>query len=763
MNLSDLKIGVRLAIGFAVILTLLCAVAATGSIGISSLDGTIKEMRQERYLKTVQANNVIDAVNKVERNLRDAYIYTGAEQQRALSTIDPQRKIIAENLEKLTETVRSESGETLLKKVGDARSAYRGSQDRFIELLKADKRDVVTLMQGGLRKTQSDFLDLVSEMIKFQSDAMEERGKHAEQAAINAERLLIILSVITGLLTIVFAFLIARSITGPTKLMVEGAERMAVGDFNFKLGVHSKDELGMLANSVRSIQAAVQAMSADAAMLAKAAVEGKLEMRAGAARHQGDFRKIVEGVNNTLEAVSGPLIVAASYVDRISKGSIPKKITDSYAGDFNALKINLNVCIDAINALVADANMLARAAVEGELETRAYAAKHQGEFRKIVQGANDTLDAIVGPVSEVVRVLGALSKGDLSEKITAQYKGTFEQLKSDANQTVEKLTEIVTQIKESTESINVAAKEIASGNTALSSRTKKQASSLEDTAACLEELTGTVKQNAANAKQANQLAVGASEVAVKGGNVVGQVVTTMSSINESSKKIAEIVSVIDGIASQTNILALNAAVEAARAGEQGRTFAVVAAEVRTLAQRSAAAAKEIKELVSDSVEKVDAGTKLADKAGTTMREIVSSVKRVTDIMVEITAASQEQSAGIEQVNAAIMRVGGLKQQNAAMVEQAAAAAESMQVQAGNLAAAVSIFKLTQQMERVTVVKPAVAKPPTAKPEAAKLAALHSPRKPLTLVQNHAHKGNGQLSPVKPMAVKATDADEWTEI
>ena len=220
---------------------------------------------------------------------------------------------------------------------------------------------------------------------------------------------------------------------------------------------------------------------------------------------------------------------------------------------------------------------------------------------------------------------------------------------------------------------------------------------------------------------------------------------------------------IDGIAFQTNILALNAAVEAARAGEQGRGFAVVATEVRTLAQRSAAAAKEIKELVSDSVEKVDAGTKLADKAGTTMREIVSSVKRVTDIMVEITAASQEQSAGIEQVNAAIMRVGGLKQQNAAMVEQAAAAAESMQVQAGNLAAAVSIFKLTQQMERVTVVKPAVAKPPTAKPEAANLAALHSPRKPLTLVQNHAHKGNGQLSPVKPMAVKATDADEWTEI
>ncbi|MCX7141212.1 MAG: methyl-accepting chemotaxis protein, partial [Proteobacteria bacterium] len=253
-------------------------------------------------------------------------------------------------------------------------------------------------------------------------------------------------------------------------------------------------------------------------------------------------------------------------------------------------------------------------------------------------------------------------------------------------------------------------------------------------------------------KQANQLAAGASEVAVKGGKVVGQVVTTMSSINESSKKIVDIISVIDGIAFQTNILALNAAVEAARAGEQGRGFAVVATEVRTLAQRSASAAKEIKELIGDSVEKVGAGTKLVDEAGATMQEIVSSVKRVTDIMAEITAASQEQSAGIEQVNQAITQMDEVTQQNAALVEQAAAAAESMQEQAGNLATAVGIFKLNQQPGRAVQAK---------LPAPARLTSVSTQRKPVTVAQPAAPKANGQHPPARAKPAKGA-GEEWAE-
>jgi methyl-accepting chemotaxis protein len=360
-------------------------------------------------------------------------------------------------------------------------------------------------------------------------------------------------------------------------------------------------------------------------------------------------------------------------------------------------------------------------------------------YRKILRGLNDTLEAVVGPINDVVRVLGALAKGDLTEKISADYKGTFQKLKDDANQTVAKLTEIIVGIRESTETINVASKEIASGNTDLSSRTEEQASSLQETASSMEELTSTVKQNADNAKQANQLAAGASDVAAKGGAVVKQVVETMGGISESSKKIADIIGVIDGIAFQTNILALNAAVEAARAGEQGRGFAVVASEVRNLAQRSAAAAKEIKDLITDSVGKVEGGTKLVDEAGKTMEEVVVSVKRVTDIMSEITAASQEQSSGIEQVNTAITQMDEVTQQNAALVEEAAAAAESIEEQAKNLANAVAVFRLVQstsnrplaEIERrgpdraknVTRLPAAKGETPAAKPAAAGAHAL----------------------------------------
>jgi methyl-accepting chemotaxis protein len=289
-------------------------------------------------------------------------------------------------------------------------------------------------------------------------------------------------------------------------------------------------------------------------------------------------------------------------------------------------------------------------------------------------------------------VVGRIADGDLTVGVAADTAGQGSVLHS-IKQMQDQLTDVVVRIKHSSDAIATASGEIASGNQDLSSRTEEQASSLQQTAASMEELTSTVKQNADNARQANQLALSASEVAVKGGSVVSQVVDTMASIHASSKKIVDIIGVIDGIAFQTNILALNAAVEAARAGEQGRGFAVVASEVRNLAQRSAAAAKEIKGLIDDSVGKVDAGTALVGEAGKTMEEIVGSIRRVTDIVGEISAASHEQTQGIEQINQAITQMDQVTQQNAALVEEAAAAAQSMQEQAGSLVQAVSVFRL----------------------------------------------------------------------
>ena len=301
--------------------------------------------------------------------------------------------------------------------------------------------------------------------------------------------------------------------------------------------------------------------------------------------------------------------------------------------------------------------------------------------------------AISRPLQEAVQIARGVAAGDLTQQIEVRSTDETGQLMQALSDMNDSLIKIAGNVRSGTDTIATASSQIAAGNLDLSLRTEQQASSLEETASSMEELTSTVKQNADNARQANQLAASASEVAAKGGAVVAQVVDTMSSINDSSRKIVDIIGVIDGIAFQTNILALNAAVEAARAGEQGRGFAVVATEVRNLAQRSASAAKEIKTLIGDSVDKVDQGAKLVDQAGVTMEQIVVSVQRVTDIIAEITSASQEQSSGIEQINQAISQMDQATQQNAALVEEASAAAASLQEQAGNLSQVVSVFKL----------------------------------------------------------------------
>ena len=301
--------------------------------------------------------------------------------------------------------------------------------------------------------------------------------------------------------------------------------------------------------------------------------------------------------------------------------------------------------------------------------------------------------SITRPVVEAVRVAETVAAGDLTSMISVYSNDQTGQLMRALRSMNESLSQVVGGVRSSTDTIAMASSQIAAGNQDLSSRTEEQASSLQETAAAMEELTSTVKQNADNARQANQLATLASEVAVKGGTVVGQVVQTMDSIHGSSRKVANIIGVIDGIAFQTNILALNAAVEAARAGDQGRGFAVVAAEVRNLAQRSATAAKEIKTLIDDSVQRVGEGSDLVNEAGRTMQEVVDSVQRVRDIMEEISAASHEQSTGIEQVSHAISQMDQTTQQNAALVEEAAAAAQSLQVQATSLVQSVSLFRL----------------------------------------------------------------------
>ncbi|RXD58256.1 methyl-accepting chemotaxis protein, partial [Xanthomonas perforans] len=343
-------------------------------------------------------------------------------------------------------------------------------------------------------------------------------------------------------------------------------------------------------------------------------------------------------------------------------------------------------------AINTEIKRLASAAAAGDFSARGDAQRFEHDFLRMVQDLNAMMEVSDTSLGSLSALLQSIAAGDLTARMHGNFHGVFAKMRDDANATTEQLTRIVVRIQGAAGSISAATGEIAAGNQDLSQRTEQQAANLEETAASMEELTSTVKQNAESARQANQLAIGAARVASQGGEIASKVVQTMSGIESSSRKIADIISVIDGISFQTNILALNAAVEAARAGEQGRGFAVVASEVRTLAQRSTAAAKEIKSLIDDSVQRVAEGSLLVHSAGTTMAEIVTSVQRVTDIMGEISAASQEQSAGIEQVNQTVTQMDETTQQNAALVEEATAAARALEEQALGLTEAVAVFK-----------------------------------------------------------------------
>ena len=572
--------------------------------------------------------------------------------------------------------------------------------------------------------------------------------------------------IFTGIMTaagavLIFAvfglsWFIGRRITLPLQQATAVAEAIAAGNLDNRIGPQDRDEPGRLLDSMRTMQTQVKDVIAAETEMARRHDEGQTSYRIDADRFPGEYGHMIRNVN---ALVAGHIDTKMELVRVMGLYAIGDLSHDMprYPGEKAVLSETMDKVKANLGLISNEIKRLATAAAEGDFAARGDAGRFQHDFRVMVEDLNRLMAVADGNLGDLSALLRSIAGGDLTRRMHGEYEGVFAQMRDDANATVDKLVEIVGKIKQSSDTITTAAGEIASGNSDLSRRTEQQAANLEETAASMEELTSTVKQNAESARQANQLAQGAASVARDGGEVVGQVVTTMHGIEASSKKIAEIISVIDGIAFQTNILALNAAVEAARAGEQGRGFAVVASEVRSLAQRSAGAAKEIKGLIDDSVGKVADGSALVAKAGSTMTEIVTSVQRVTDIMAEISAASQEQSAGIEQVNLTITQMDETTQQNAALVEEATAAARSMEEQAVALATAVALFKTGADAIVDVPASRAAGSAPQAHAVPAKPSLAAAPR------EAAAAKPAATRAPARSTAGQAAAADEeWQE-
>jgi len=511
------------------------------------------------------------------------------------------------------------------------------------------------------------------------------------------------------LIVLALSWVIGNRIAVPLKQATAVAEGIAGGKLDSHIGPQPHDETGRLLEAMAGMQQQLHAVITGQREMARRHDGGELSYRIDASAFPGEYGLMVQETNALVGGHLQTLHDVLDVVQQYAVGDLSRDIA-RYPGEKAAMTTTVDTVKANLGRINAEIKQLASAAAAGDFSLRGDAQRFDHDFRLMLENLNAMMAVSDDNLGKLSQLLSAIAEGDLTARMHGDYQGVFARMRDDANTTVAQLTQIVGQIQASASSITLAAGEIASGNSDLSRRTEQQAANLEETAASMEELTSTVRQNAEHARQANQLAIGAHGVASQGGDVVGQVVTTMSAIEASSKKIAEIISVIDGIAFQTNILALNAAVEAARAGEQGRGFAVVASEVRTLAQRSAAAAKEIKGLIDDSVGKVNDGSALVHKAGATMGEIVASVQRVTDIMAEISAASQEQSAGIEQVNQTVVQMDETTQQNAALVEEATAAARAMEDQAGQLADAVAIFRLDNQVSAAVKAVAARAEP-----------------------------------------------------
>ena len=732
VRVRDMKIGKRLGLGFGLILVLLLVVALCGYWGAAATSNTTIAMLHGDAFVSQHAQRARANVIDLRRFEKDLFLNMGSksEEEKYLKEWQEQCGRLEARLNDLERATVLSRDKEALKAMGSELALYSRGFRAVVTGIREGKiksahqaNQAIGDVKESVHKLEGAAKSLAEESVK-RMDAQEEimRGFRTKVTMIMA--VLSLIAILIGGLITVF---ITRSIRRPLEELVSATDRLAAGDMSVKVALDTGDELGLLARSFRNMVGNITAMVNETTTVIHAAVKGQLSVRADAGKVEGAYATILQGFNETLDAVIGPLNVAAEYVDRISKGDIPAKITDTYHGDFNEIKNNLNNCIDNVNGLVADANLLVEAALKGNLSVRADQARHQGDFRKIVEGFNETLDAVIGPLNVAAEYVDRISKGDIPARITDTYNGDFNTIKNNLNVLIDAmnevtsvaadlaggnlmvtvkersardklmqaltsmvsgLTEVVTGIIESAGQLTSGSQQLSSTAGQISQGSSEQAASAEEASSSMEEMASTIKQNTDNARQTEKIALKSASDAMASGTAVAETVGAM-------KEIAGKISIIEEIARQTNLLALNAAIEAARAGEHGKGFAVVASEVRKLAERSQTAAGEIGKLSASSVE-------VAEQAGTLLGQLVPDIKKTAELVQEIAAASVEQNTGADQVNLAIQQLNQVIQQNAGAAEEMSSMSEELASQSEQLQSAISFFRVGQ--DRAPLVK-----------------------------------------------------------
>ncbi|MDV3466163.1 methyl-accepting chemotaxis protein [Stenotrophomonas sp. C960] len=691
--LRNVRVAWRLGLGFGLLLLLVAAVVATGATASVVQKRAMQQVVDVSVAKVRLLSQMLDANNQMMVVRREMLIRQGEDRGHDEQRIADLVKRYEASWTAYQALPSDAQGKTIAETIAAKRAIARPLNKQTSDLMEqGDYPGAVALTLGPVQEAANGWNKALSDGVDFE----EKESRTAAAEAIRlGERSLLQLLVLGGVALLVgigASVMIGRSLTGPLARAVNLAERLSKGQLDQEFRLGGRDELTQLGEAMASVRQSVQAAIGAQLQMAEQHEAGAIRYRMDASAFPGDFGRMVQATNSLVESHVQVELLMAEVMQRYAIGDLSRDLPD-YPGEKGTLTRTLAAVKQSLMAINAQIDELARAARAGDFSMRGDATAFQFQFKAMVEHLNGMMASSQSSIADVSDVLRAISHGDLTARMDGEYDGVFARMRDDANTTTAQLTGIVRGIQVAADSINNAAQELAAGNNDLSRRTEQQAANLEEAAASMEELTSTVRQNAELARQADSEAHAAGAAVRETEQAMAQMASVMGEIDQSSARISEISTVIDGIAFQTNILALNAAVEAARAGEQGRGFAVVASEVRTLAQRAGVAAKEIKELIEDAAAKVKSGLAVTVESEAAIARVAQASSRTTQLMSDIAAASKEQAAGIEQVNQVVVQMDQVTQQNAALVEEATAASRALEEQAHALTTSVAVFKV----------------------------------------------------------------------